>query len=229
MAMMLLAGGAGTARAEAQAVDLELVLAVDASGSVDDDEYRLQLQGIASALRDPAVLEAIRSGPLGRIAVNLLIWAEPKVPKDQTGWQVIGSADEAAAFAGQVAGFPRWQIGGTGIGDGVAWALRSLDGNGLEALRKVVDVSGDGEETTPRDFVVTMSEARAMAVARGVTINGLAITNEDRNLQAWYRAHVQVGTGSFVMSVGNYQDFALAMRRKLIREIRWQPKLGRLE
>src|SRR5436305_12408699 len=77
-------------------VDLELALAVDASGSVDDGEFALQLKGIASGFRDPDVLKAIRSGPLCRVAVNLIVWAEPQAPKDMSGWQIIAESCEHA-------------------------------------------------------------------------------------------------------------------------------------
>src|SRR5689334_24267507 len=107
------------------AVDLELVLAVDASGSVSDQEYQLQLAGIARGFRDPAVRKAIRSGPEKAMAVNLLVWAEPQVPKDTTGWFVITGDADAESFARIVEAFPRRQTGATAIGEGIAAALRS--------------------------------------------------------------------------------------------------------
>jgi hypothetical protein len=201
------------------AVDVELVLAVDASGSVDDGEFRLQLDGIAAALTDATVLRAIAAGREGRIAVNLVVWAEARYPKDTSGWMIVASPEDAKAAAAVIAAFPRRQTGGTGIGDGVAHAIRSLATNGIAAPRQVVDVSGDGEETTPRDYVVTIAEARAMAAAHGVTVNGLAIENEVPGLAEWYRDHVQIGADSFVMAAADYADFARAMRQKLLREI----------
>ena len=226
LAAMLLGLTSGLAPAADNSADLELVFAVDASGSVDDAEFRLQLDGIASALTDKAVLKAIAAGPTKRIAVNLLVWAEPKVPKDQSGWMIVSDPADAARAARIIAGFPRRQTGGTGIGDGLAHALRSFSGNGIAAPRHVVDVSGDGPETTPRDYVVTISEARAMAMALGATVNGLAIQNEVPQLAGWYRDHVQVGDNSFVMAVADYAGFARAMRRKLLREIVPQPRLS---
>src|SRR4051794_27061147 len=108
-------------------VDLELALAVDASGSVDDGEFALQLEGIAAGFRDPDVRKAIRSGPSGRIAVNLVVWAEPQVPKDMSGWEIIASDADAERFARLVENFPRRVTGATGIGEGIASALRSFD------------------------------------------------------------------------------------------------------
>ncbi len=215
------------APAAERSADLELVFAVDASGSVDDAEYRLQLEGIAAALTDRAVLAVIAAGPSHRIAVNLVVWAEPKVPKDQSGWLIVASRGDAERAARLIAGFPRRQSGGTGIGDGIAAALRSLAGNGITAPRRVVDVSGDGIETTPRDYVVTIDEARSMALALGVTVNGLAIENEEPRLADWYRDHMQVGDDSFVMAAANYADFARAMRAKLLREIMPRAKVSR--
>ncbi|CAN5313539.1 DUF1194 domain-containing protein [soil metagenome] len=210
----------------AEIADLELALAVDASGSVDNDEYRLQLAGIAAGFRDKAVKEAIGSGPLKRIAVSVIIWAEPQVPKDTTGWVIVSSAAEADAFAATVEAMDRHMNGATGIGEGVSWSLRSMEENAITATRGVVDVSGDGRETPPREFVVMMPQARSMARVRGVTINGLAIANEDPSVGKWYEDNVITGPGAFVMQVAKYEDFAEAMRRKLIREIDFQPRLS---
>jgi hypothetical protein len=207
-------------------VDLELALAVDASASVDEDEFRLQLQGIAMAFRDPAVIKAVGSGPTHRVAVNLVVWAEALVPKDMSGWFIIATPEEARRFSDVVAAYPRRLSGGTGIGDGIAEAMRSFDRNGIASPRQVVDVSGDGRETAPRDFAVIMPVARSMAVARGITINGLAIRNEVPDLDQWYRDHVQIGPGSFVMSAATYRDFAAAMRLKLLRELDFKPHLS---
>lgn len=212
--------------AHGKTADLELVLAVDASGSVDDREYALQLKGIAQGFRDAAVRQAISAGPLKRIAVNLLVWAEPQVPKDSTGWFVIASAEEAERFATTVEAFPRRQTGSTAIGEGIAAALRAIDGNGIEAARAVVDVSGDGRESSAREYTVLVDQARAMAISRGVVINGLAIQNEVGDLADYYRRYVQAGPDSFVLAVKDYESFAAAMRLKLLREIEYRPRLA---
>ena len=210
-------------------VDLELVLAVDASGSVNEQEYGLQLIGIARGFRDPAVRKAIRSGPAKSIAVNLLVWAEPQVPKDVTGWFVIASDEDAERFASVVENFPRRQTGSTAIGEGIAAALRSLEANGIAGTREVVDVSGDGRESVAREFTVLVDQARTMAIARGVVINGLAIQNEVSDLADYYRRNVQAGPESFVMAAKDYEDFAEAMRRKLLREIEDRPRITSLD
>jgi hypothetical protein len=218
----------GSPPAWALDVDLELVLAIDASSSVDETEFALQMGGIAAAFREPRVLEAIKGGRTGRIAVAIVMWADATVPKAETDWHVIESRDDALAFADLTARLPRGVVGGTGIGAGIAVAIRKFDRNGIEGERQVVDVSGDGSETPPREIVVTMPTARSMALARGVTINGLAILNEDEQLEQWYRNHVIAGANSFVITVGDFDDFAEAMTRKLIREIDDRPKLGLL-
>lgn len=206
--------------------DLELVLAVDASGSVDDREYALQLKGIAQSFRDATVRRAIRSGPLKSIAVNLLVWAEPQVPKDTTGWFLIASDEDAERFAAVVEIFPRRQSGATAIGEGIASALRAIDANDIDAARTVVDVSGDGRESVAREFTVLVDQARAMALSHGVVINGLAIQNEVGDLADYYRRYVQAGPESFVMAAKDYEDFAAAMRLKLLREIEYRPRLA---
>ncbi len=217
---------AGAAVAQETAVDLELALAVDASFSVSDEEYQLQLQGIAYAFRDETVQAAIESGSLGRIAVNLVVWAEARLPKDFSGWYLIDGAQDADAFADLVSTYPRRLTGGTGLGEGLAKTIASFNTNRFTAPRRVIDVSGDGEETTPREFVVIVSQARNMADAHGITVNGLAVLNEVPDLDLWYRENVQTGPDSFVMSVASYDDFAEAMQRKLLREIEALPRLS---
>ncbi|MCB1493935.1 MAG: DUF1194 domain-containing protein, partial [Rhodobiaceae bacterium] len=219
----------GPARAGEASADLELVLAVDASGSVDDAEFRLQLDGIAAAFEDPQVRAAIRSGPEGRIAVALLVWAEAEVPADASPWFVIATDADCAAFAATVRGFPRRVNGGTGIGAGLVQAMRLFERNGIAGRRQVVDVSGDGRETPPRDYVVLVDQARGMALSRGVTLNGLAILSDDPGLADWYRAEVMTGAGAFVMTASGFEDFAEAMRRKLLREVEYKPIIGLLE
>jgi len=224
--LMVLASAAMHTALASDEVDLELVLAVDASGSVDNSEYRLQLSGIAAALRDPAVKRAITAGPNKRIALNVLIWAEARRPKDETGWFVLANEADVDRVAGIIAAMPRNQVGGTGIGDGVAHAIRSIDENTIRSDRRIVDVSGDGRETPPRQYSTILSEARSMAIARNVTLNGLAILNEDKELDEYYRSRLTVGEGSFVEVAKDYEDFARAMRRKLLREIGPDPIVG---
>jgi hypothetical protein len=210
-------------------VDLELVLAVDTSGSVDDDEYALQISGIANAFRDPEVLSAIAAGPLGRIAVTVSFWAESQLPKQSLAWQVIADAADAESFAGLLESLPRAiPVGGTGIGRGVVYSVRIMQDNAMNGTRRVIDVSGDGRETPFRYFSVPPQQARAYAAAHGVTVNGLAILADDPGLERYYRESVIVGPGAFALAADDFAAFAEAMRRKLIREITYRPSVSRV-
>lgn len=223
-----LGAGATTAWAEERLVDLELSLAVDASGSVDGPEFLLQLRGIAGAFRDPEIIAAIANAPVGRIAVSLVMWADATLPNDQSRWFEVSDAASAEAFARMVEQKTRRVSGGTGIGKALVGAIDAMGRNGFAGVRQVVDVSGDGEETPPREAAPTIAEAKAFAQARGVTVNGLAILNDEPGLDAWYRRHVITGPGAFVMVAANYQDFAEAMRRKLLREIQTLPDVSQV-
>lgn len=202
----------------ADTADLELVLAVDASSSIDIGEYALQLRGIARGFRDPAVHSAILAGDQGRIAVNVIIWGEQKFSKQSTGWHVISAASEVLAFADLVEMMPRRQFGGTGIGEALDHAVSAIDENAIVARRRVIDVSGDGVETFA-DGAVLLPEARARAARLEITVNGLAVVNEDRDLPAYFRANLVTGPGAFVLPAADYFDFEQAMREKLLREI----------
>ena len=212
--------------AEDRLVDLELVLAIDASSSVDDAEWDLQRAGYAAAFRDPGIQAAIVSGPARTIAVAVVVWADATVPRWESPWFALAGAEDAGRFAAFMEELPRAALGGTGIGAGVARAVRILERNGFAAPRRVVDVSGDGRETPPRETVVMMPMARALADAHGVTVNGLAILNDDPGLADWYRNSVITGRGAFVLTAANYADFAEAIVRKLFREIRHQERLA---
>ena len=214
--------------AAATEVDMELILAVDASGSVDAREYALQLSGIAAAFRDPEVLTVLRQGYHGRIGVALVTWAETGHPKDASSWHVVGDRPSAGRLASLVEGFPRRVAGGTGIGRAVIYCVGLFDGNGLTSRRRVIDLSGDGRETTFRDYGVGPDQARAHARAHDVAVNGLAILNEDPKLEAYYRSQVIVGNGAFTLAVSGYEDFAAAMRLKLLREIAYRPDVSAL-
>jgi len=223
--LLLLALAGATPAFGEELVDLELVLAIDASSSVDEAEWDLQMQGYAAAFRDERVQAAIASGPTHQIAVAVLVWADATVPRWGSEWFMLAGPQDAEFFAAFLDGLGRQALGGTGIGAGLAAAIRKLDRNGITAPRQVVDVSGDGRETPPRETVVLIPMANAMAVARGVTVNGLAIVNEDAGLTTWYRDNVIAGPGSFVISAADYDDFAEAIVRKLIREIEHQERL----
>ncbi len=215
-------------RAEQPSVDLQLVLAVDGSASVDREEFALQMGGIAAALRDPEVLEAIARGPHGRIAVAVTVWSEPDGPKDRLPWHAIEDRQSAEDYAELVEHRPRRvRPGGTGIGKAVIDAADYIEASGLDSLRKVIDLSGDGAESAFRDWGIPTRQGRSYAMARGITVNGLAILNDEPDLRGYYDRHLIGGPGAFVMAVETYYDFAEAMTRKLIREIGRHPAVSR--
>ncbi len=215
------------ASAHAEDVDLEIVLAVDGSGSVNQQEFELQLGGIAAAFRSERIRRAIFLGPLRKIAVALMVWSDAAFPKFHSRWHVVGSPETAEAFAVTVENFyPRTGRtrgqggGGTGIGSGVAFALDMLSKNSISGTRRVVDVSGDGIETEPwYGKAVIMPQAKIMAEALQVTINGLAILADFPKLDDYYRDNVISGPGAFVMVANDFVDFEEAIREKLYREI----------
>lgn len=203
------------------------MLAVDASGSVDEREFALQMGGIAAGFRDPAVQEAIARGPLGRIAVTVAIWAEANRPKHAMPWRMIETAADAEAFAAVVERTPRTiASGGTGIGKAIWFSLTQIRDNAFRAARRVIDLSGDGRETAPREWSVLTQQATQAARAFDVTINGLAILNDEPALESYYQRHVITGFGAFTMAAADYQDVAEAMRRKLLREISYEPEVS---
>jgi hypothetical protein len=201
-------------------VDLALVLAVDCSGSVDRREFDLQLNGIATAISDPDVLNAITSGRHGRIAVNLLLWADPDEPKLASQWMLIEDQATAAHVASEVRGSNVRIGGGTGIGVAIGYAISVLRSSLFAASRQVIDVSGDGRESWElREPRFKLPAAKALAAASGITVNGLAIQNDVPNLADYYTQQMITGPNAFVISVNSYEQFGDAMKRKLLREI----------
>ena len=213
---------AGFARAEIK-VDLELVLAVDASRSIDRFEYRLQREGYARALTHPTVLGAITSGPHKRIGLTYVEWSGATQQATLVGWSVIEGRASAERFASQLLSAPRRFLGGTSVSGAIEYSLRMFQGNGLGGGRRVIDISGDGPNNRGRQPEL----ARDLAVRSGVTINGLAILNDRPSRPPWpeepvdvhYRTRVIGGPGAFMMVVNGFEAFAAAIRNKLIREI----------
>lgn len=211
-----MAGSLAQVSGAGQLVDLELVLAVDASSSVSAEEFDLQMRGFADAFRDPAVAAAIRAtGDLG-IAIAMIQWSDNRRQHVAIDWTHLTTADTTAAFASVIDGTPRFlDGGGTAIGGAIEFATRAIARNGFQGVRKVIDISGDGRANQGAQ----PSKLRDLAVAQGITINGLAILNEDSSVDGYYRNSVIGGTGAFVMTANNYEDFAAAMLEKLIKEI----------
>jgi Protein of unknown function (DUF1194) len=207
-------------RVEAQEpVDLELVLAVDTSGSVDAQEFALQIHGIADAFRDPEVHAALSAVGNRGIAVTLVQWAGRRQQVVAVDWMIVKDERSASTFASRVATTGRWILGETAIADALAYSTQLFRANGFDAPRRTIDISGDGVTNSGIDPEIS----RDAAVAAGITINGLAIVNETPDLDRYYRDHVVGGDGAFLMIANDYRDFAEAIRRKLIDEIRGAP------
>lgn len=206
---------AAPARAEESGVGTALVLLVDVSGSVDDKEYALQRDGIARAFRDPAVVKAIWNQPYGTMAVTAVEWSDTQ--RVVVPWMLVSDAASAERFARAVAAVTRTSAGGTHIGDAIIFALELRDSCGCAAARFVFDISGDGRSNGGR---VSVDAAREIAIGAGVTINGLPIVDDtEPDLATHYREHVAGGVGSFVIEANGFEDFARAIRQKLVLEI----------
>jgi hypothetical protein len=207
------------AAGEATATDLvrlELVLAVDCSSSVNYDEFTLQMEGIAGAFEDPAVLAALaQTGALG-IAVSLLQWSSAGAQVKAIPWTWITTQAGAFAFSARVRNVGRLVPGGaTALGNAIDAAALWTRENAYLGERVVIDVSGDGRSNEGG----SPAFARAAANRAGITINGLAILNEEPDLARYYVAGVVGGPGAFLLTADDFKDFAVAMRRKLYFEI----------
>jgi hypothetical protein len=219
VALALAIGGPIAGRAQDMPeVDTALVVSIDVSNSVDATRYRLQLEGIAKALEDDSVIEAILTGGRGGILISLVMWADK--PKISVPWSRISSKEEALAVAQQVRRLPR--EGGeftcmSGmmrmIADKVVTQIPA------SANRIVVDVSGDGKDNCNREEPVDV--VRDELVNSGVIINGLPILEGDDgpSLEGWYTDHVIGGPGAFVLPAKGFGDFERAIRQKFVNEI----------
>jgi hypothetical protein len=216
---LLLAAAPASAKPE---VDLALVLAVDVSRSMDPEEQELQRQGFVEAFRNPLVHEAIRGGMLGKVAVTYMEWSGAGEQKVVVPWTVVESAEGAVEFAERLAKEPIGRIFQTSISGAIDYSLRLLDEAPVEPLRRVIDVSGDGPNSSGR----APNLARDVAVAKGVVINGLPLMlkrptgfGDMENLDHYYQDCVIGGAGAFLVPVRERQQFAEAVKTKILREI----------
>jgi len=213
---------AGPARA-ATPVDLQLVLAVDVSRSIDEVEAELQRRGYVEALTNQRVIDAILSGEHKRIALCYTEWAGTHYQVVVIDWNVIDTPNAARRFADKLAEAPRASQSWTAVGAALAFAAQRFETSGFESKRRVIDVSGDGRtnDGPPAELV------RDKLVAQGIVINGLPVmmnrTNfgrpPDTGLDKYYEENVIGGPGSFMISAESFDDFGRAVRSKLIREI----------
>jgi hypothetical protein len=202
--------------ARAAPVDVELVLAVDASGSVDEEEYALQRAGYAKAFSHPRVIDAIRNGVHRAIAVVYIEWTGPGLYEVIADWTLISDARSGKAFADLLFTAPRELFsGGTAVGDAIIHSATLFDDNGFEGARRVIDISGDGPTNKGRPA----SWARDEAVRQGITINGLPIIDEYFGLHVFFLDHVIGGPGAFAIPAKDFASFQSAVLSKLIHEI----------
>ncbi|MGK9234110.1 DUF1194 domain-containing protein [Inquilinus limosus] len=206
-------------------VDVELVFATDGSGSIDDEELRLQREGYARALADPRVQQAIRGGATGRIAVAFVEWGGADSQHVIVDWTVIDGPDSAAAFGQALLAAPRRAVGWNSISNALDLSKRLIEGNSHQGLRKVIDVSADAGQRGGRP----LPEVRAEALAAGITINGLAVLSRGGRpgwggaLEDFFRDQVIGGPGAFVITADADARFTEAVVRKLILEIAERP------
>ncbi|MGE5546042.1 MAG: DUF1194 domain-containing protein [Solirubrobacterales bacterium] len=195
-------------------VDVALVLLVDVSMSIDPAEYALQKGGTAKAFRDPRLAAAIEAGPLGRIAVTYVEW--DRTPEQMVPWTVIDGAPAAEAFARLVEATRRHAGGAsTGMAAALTAATGLLADPGLQATRKVIDVSGDGAENTGADA----ADARDQALAQGVSaVNGIVVGKEE-GPRRFYAEDVVGGARSFLVTAEDFDAYEDAILRKLVLEI----------
>lgn len=215
-----------TAPAPAQtvAVDVELVLAVDVSASIDRSEIDLQRAGYLSAFSQPAVIDAMLSGPLGRIAITFIEWS--KSQHTTVGWTIIDSPAAARAFAAALAATPVPPGGLTSIRGAIDYSVAQIEGNAIDGTRRVIDISADGRDWEGDNGVV--SAARQRALDLGIVINGLAIRPQleqievegvKYDLNEYFHEFVVGGPGSFTMVVEHPSDFPPTVAKKLVLEI----------
>jgi hypothetical protein len=222
----------GASRA-AEHVDLLLVLASDVSRSVDTRKFQLQREGYAAALSNPRVIDAIKSGPHGKIAICFVEWSGATSLKLVIDWTVVGDAASARKIGDQMLELPRSFADRTSISAGLEFSMVQLERAPYQAVRRTIDVAGDGTNNSGRDIVSVRDEI----LAKGVTINGLVIlsetplpwnpehTNPAGGLDNYYRNNVTGGPGSFVMVAENHNSFGQAIVKKMIAEIAWvEPK-----
>ncbi|HVG50550.1 MAG TPA: DUF1194 domain-containing protein [Xanthobacteraceae bacterium] len=204
-----------------QRADLQLVLAVDTSGSVDARRFELQKQGYVAAFRNPRVLSAIQSGATQSIAVTMTQWTGPALQMQILPWTLLKDEASVKRFAAAIDDTPRQLFfGGTSISGAIDHARSLLPESPFKAERQVIDVSGDGSNNRGR----RVNDARDEAAAAGITINGLPITVLEPDLEKYYRDNVIGGPGAFVIAADTYEMFADAILRKLIAEIASLPQ-----
>jgi Protein of unknown function (DUF1194) len=220
LAVFLLVPGQG-ANAANDVVDLQLVLAIDASNSVTDDRFELQKQGYVAAFRDPRVIKSIMSGGEQAIAVTMMQWTGPFSTVQVVPWMKITDAASAETLANAINKSERklWGGSGTSISGAIDQGVALLAQSSYKSERRTIDISGDGPNSSGR----SVTKARDDAVAQGIGINGLPILSIVGSLDTYYRDRVIGGPGAFMIPAASYDNFADAIVKKLILEIAANP------
>lgn len=227
-----LPGAAGGEMAPARTeVDLLLVLAADISRSLDETKFRLQRDGYAAALTNPRVIAAIGSGLTGRIAISFIEWSGVAEQTIVADWTLIAGRQDAEALAARIRTAPRAFMGRTAIGSAIEFAMLQFARSPFQADRHLIDVSGDGTSNSGIDVV----EARSLALAQRITVNGLAILSEvplafnpqhthpPGGLLNYYESNVIGGPNAFALAAEGFEAFGNAILAKLIKEIALAP------
>jgi hypothetical protein len=209
------------AAAQGTPVDIELAFVVDASGSIDEEETRLQRQGYVDALKNPKVQNSITGGLTGGIAVAYIEFAADGCTRLSVPWTRVHDVASADAFGQKILAAPlMFCPGGNAVGEALAFAANSIEDNAFKGARRVIDISGDG----PNTVGVSVEPVRDLIVGAGITINGLVIERPSMpNLDQYFRGAITGGPGSFVIKAENRATFAEAILKKMILEIAQQP------
>ena len=203
--------------ATAEDVDLQLLLAIDVSSSVNYEEFGLQMRGYAAAFRDTEIHEAIKSGPNKKISVAVTQWAGQGQQKLALDWLILSRKSDALNFANRIENLSRsFPFGGTAIEPALIHAFSQFATSRHRGLRRIIDLSGDGEISVGK----MPGKSRDKIVAQGVVINGLPILNEIPDLAEYFKTHIMGGSGSFIQVAKDYEDFSHAIKVKLAREIK---------
>ncbi len=226
-AVVLGVSASNSAFAQEVPVDLELVLAVDVSGSMDFEERKLQRDGYVNAFLHPEVIAAIGSGMTGSIAVAYVEWAGPKAQSLVMPWRLVDGKSASEAVSAELAQAESPRIRGTSISAALAFSGALFEDNGFSGSRQVIDISGDG----PNNMGPPVVPMREAVLARGITINGLPLTLHPGTmfslpaglLDIYYEDCVIGGPGAFSISVQAPEQLAEAIRRKLVLEIAGRP------
>jgi hypothetical protein len=215
----------------AEPVDLLLVLAADVSRSVTEPKFKLQREGAAAALTHPDVVRAIMSGPNRRIAVCFVEWATTGMQNIVVEWTAIGDAASARGFGDRLVEAPRSFAGSTSLSGAIDFSVGQLERAPFAAERRVIDISGDGNNNSGRP----VTDARDEAVAKGITINAVVIltplnesfrpehTNPAGGLEKYFQDNVIGGPGAFTVVAESHESFGRALTKKLVREIAGLP------